>query len=95
MLHTEVRTELEGYDALEEASRSAAMAVGLTPAEVTTAIHNLPPEAASADSELEDVRWFHRDWLVMTLILGTQHSAQQSNKGLGRLVLRAKKFHLI
>jgi NADH pyrophosphatase NudC (nudix superfamily) len=56
-----------GLEVLRPEGRRAAAEVGLLPDEAEALCDpDLPPAAADPE-ELEDARWFHRDWLLATL----------------------------
>jgi hypothetical protein len=50
-------------DAVQGKGLQAANAMGITDGEVDAALCPLLPVANPSDAELQDARWFHRDWI--------------------------------
>lgn len=61
----------QGYALLPPEGRAAAISVGLLPAEVESALLPLLQPPVAQAEELADVRWFHRDFLLATIITPT------------------------
>lgn len=74
-----------GMDLLTRRGRQAAQEVGLRPAEVE---HCLTPELQTVRvdaEELEDARWFHRDWLLRALGLAGSTSTSTTTSSGGQV----------
>ena len=57
----------QGFDRLPStAAKSAAMDVGLREDEAEA--YTFPPEVTVDVDEMEDVRWFHKDWMIKQLV---------------------------
>eukprot|EP00798_Chlamydomonas_sp_ICE-L_P018942 gene18942-25510_t len=63
VLESAVSTSASGFDVLPAQARSAAIDVGLLQEEVLEVLGTQLPFTSADAVELEDTRWFHRDWL--------------------------------
>ncbi|KAF5828599.1 hypothetical protein DUNSADRAFT_17335 [Dunaliella salina] len=90
-----VQQGLQGYELLSTEARRAAMDVGLTPREVNTALLPVLPTVRVAKDELEDCRWFHREWMLAALsqqLATEQQQLQQQGHVTGQSGLPVKAF---